>query len=646
MRAKSLFSLVLVGALSFPALLQAETVVLERALPNPLPAPQEPTETVALVESGELPRVAERLPLVPLVVENTDYRQPGISGGELHMLVGRARDSRLLSVFGYARLVTYDENYQLVPDILQKVEIIDGRVFTLYLRPGHKWSDGEPFTTEDFRYFWEDIINNEELTPGGPPIELLVDGEPPTVEILGPTIVRYSWSKPNPFFLPALAATTPLYIYRPAHYLKKYHAAYADPAELAERVTEAEKENWAQLHNAKDNLYRMDNPNLPTLEPWNTITKKATERIEAVRNPYFHRIDSNGMQLPYIDKFVMNIVSSGLIPVKTGAGESDLQSRGINFSDYTFLKEGQKRNGYQVLLWDTVRGSELALYPNLNVKDPVWRALNRDVRFRRALSLAINRYEINQVVYYGLGQEGAQLVVKESPLYDEELAKHAYAEFDLAEANRLLDEIGLPRGDDGMRTLPDGRPLEIIVESAGENLEEPDVLELIADSWAEAGIKLFNKPSERTVLRNRIFAGETVMSIWYGYDNGAPTADWAPGEYTPVHQQSYQWPMWGQYVETKGESGEPVDLPEAQDLMNLYDSWRQTTDEAERAVIWKTILSIHADQVYTIGLVAGIPQPIVADARLRNLPQEKIFNWEPGAQLGMFRPDSFYWAPE
>ena len=353
---------ILISALLFLSVpVSAESLLLTREEPLSLPSLQEPPMLEQAVGDGSLPPVEQRVPTIPLVVAETPERVVGRSGGDLTMLVGRAKDSRLLSVYGYARLVVYDEDYNFQPDILRQVEIVDGRSFTLFLRPGHKWSDGKPFTTEDFRYWWEDVANNPDLSPGGPPIQMLVDGEPPLVEIFDETTIRYTWQRPNPFFLPALAGATPLYIYRPFHYLKKFHASYADPAELDAKVKEAEKDSWAALHNKNDNLYNMDNPKLPTLEPWRVTTKPSAERILAERNPFFHRIDARGQQLPYLDRFIMAVVSPGLIPTKAGAGESDLQSRGLNFSDYTFLKEGQKRKGFNVFLWDTVRGSELAL---------------------------------------------------------------------------------------------------------------------------------------------------------------------------------------------------------------------------------------------------------------------------------------------
>lgn len=593
------------------------------------------------IAEGELPPVAQRLPQNPLVVD--DGRALGAYGGDWRMLINRAKDTRLLVVFGYARLVGYNENLDLVPDILESFEVEDGRVFTLHLRKGHKWSDGAPFTAEDFRYWWEDVALNRDLSPAGPPSIMLVDGKPPVFEVIDETTVRYTWDGPNPDFLPAMAAAAPLFIYRPAHFLKPYHAAYGDPEALARKAAERSLSGWAALHNDLDNLYKFDNPDLPTLQPWRITTAAPAQRFVGERNPYYYKVDAQGRQLPYIDRVVMDVVDAKLIPLKTWAGESDLQARGLSFSDYTFLKEGEDHNDYQVRLWQTARGSQLALYPNLSVADPVWRELLRDVRFRRALSLAINRHEINQVIYYGLGIEGQNTVLPDSPLYDPAW-RNAWAQFDIEQANALLDEMGLTeRDDNGYRLMPDGRTLEIIVETAGEDPEETDILELIHDSWGEIGVKVFSKPLQRDVLRNRIFAGQTVMAIWFGLENGIPTADMSPAEFAPASQQGLQWPAWGQYNETGGDSGEPIDMEEPARLMELYKDWRHARNMAERRAIWSEILTLWADGVYSIGIVAGTLQPVVVSDRMMNVPEEAIFNWDPGSQLGMYQPDTFFY---
>ena len=615
-------------AAGLPAVAAAQTIV-----------PIGPPSLEERVAKGELPAIAERLPLVPrrVVVD-----RPGMHGGTLRMVFGRSKDTRIMVVYGYARLVTYDTAFNIRPDILESVEIDRDRVFTLRLRPNHRWSDGQPFTSEDFRYWWDNIANQKMLSPLGPPQVLVVRGETARFEVIDERTVRYSWSAPNPYFLPELASATPLYIYRPAHYLKQFHAKYADPEELAEKVKDSGRRNWAALHNRQDNQYKNDNPDLPTLQPWVLQTHPPAQRFVFVRNPYFHRIDQQGRQLPYADTVSMKVAAAGVIPLKTGAGESDLQARGIAFNNYTFLKEAEKRENYKVRLWQTARGAHLALFPNLNVNDPVWRKLMNDVAFRRALSLAVDRHEINQVIYYGLALEGQNTVLPQSPLYRAEY-RNAWAKFDLAQANVILDRLGLTKRDSrGVRLLPDGRPMEIIVETAGEDTEQTDVLELIHDSWLAAGIKLFTRPSQREVFRNRIFAGETLVSIWSGHENGLPNAETIPDEFAPTSQLQLQWPKWGQYYQTGGRAGTAPDDPHAEELLNLNREWVNANTREERETIWHRMLQINARQVYSIGLIAGVPQPIVVNRALRNVPDKAIFNWDPGAQFGIYMPDTFW----
>jgi len=602
-----------------------------------------PPSLEAAVADETLPPLAERLPERPLVVDpQVRGRALGRHGGDLHLLTGRTKDVRLMVVYGYARLVGYNEDYELVPDILEAVEVQDDRVFTLRLRPGHRWSDGEPFTAEDFRYFWEDIAHDLELSPFGLEAPLLVDGEEPTFEVIDEHTVRYVWKRPNPYFLPALAGARPLQIMAPAHYLERFHARYADPKALAAKVEASGSQNWASLHHRMDSPYKNDNPERPSLQPWVNTTLGPAQRFVFARNPYFHRVDAAGRQLPYIDRVVMTIVDGNLIPAKTGAGETDLQARHLGFNDYTFLKAGEERSGYDVRLWDTTKGAHIALFPNLNASDPVWREVLRDARFRRALSLAINRHEINQVLYYGLAREGNNTVHPDCPFYEPEF-RAQWAEFDPERANRLLDEMGLGERDgEGVRLLPDGRPAVIVVETAGEDTEQVDVLELIHDTWQKIGIKLFSKPLQREVLRNRVFSGETLMSVWGGLENGLPTASTSPRELAPTEQVQLQWPKWGVWYESSGQTGEAPDLPAARELLELLEAWEKAPDAAARTEAWKGMLAIHANQVFTIGIVAGVPQPVVVSRDLRNVPEKGIYNWDPGAHFGVYRPDTFW----
>ena len=186
--------------------------------------------------------------------------------------------------------------------------------------------------------------------------------------------------------------------------------------------------------------------------------------------------------------------------------------------------------------------------------------------------------------------------------------------------------------------------MELIIETAGESEEETDVLQLVQENWLELGIKAHVKPLQRQVLRNRIFAGETLMALWFGLENGIPSADMSPHEFAPTSQQQYQWPKWGQYFETGGQVGVAPICRRRRACATCSTPGAAPRRTEARREIWHQMLEIWSEQVFSIGIIAGVPQPVVAHQDLRNLPEEAIFNWEPGAQFGIHRPDTFWFA--
>ena len=597
----------------------------------------------AAVAAGKLPPVKKRLPEEPFLLKTGQQGfQPGKHGGSLKLLMGRKKDTRQLVVYGYARLVGYDKNFNFVPDILKKFEVKHGRIFTLHLRKGHRWSDGHPFTSEDFRYYFEDVATNKKIANESLPQVMLVEGKPPLFEVLDKHTVRYTWHKPNPFILPRLAGARPIYLYRPAHYLKKFHIKYTPLRTLEVLVKKAKKRNWVALHYIVGQQYKNVNPELPSLQPWVLVTKPPAKRFNFLRNPYYHRVDMNGRQLPYINDVKVNVTSSKLIPIKAGSGETDLQSRGLNFTNYTLLKRSEKKFGYSTKLWRTAKGARWAIYPNLNFRDMEWRNLFRNVNFRRALSIAIDRHEINQVFYYGLARETNNSVLRESPLFDEKFANR-WSQFDLNTANQMLDDLGLvKRNSKGFRLLPNGQPMELTVVFSTEEDEPSDILELVSDTWRKIGIKVLFKPLHREVMRNRIFSGNVQMSIWSSLENGIPNASSSPAELAPTSQQQLQWPMWGQYLETGGKSGQAIDMKVPQKLFELKDAWREARSEGDRIKIWHEMLDTYTSNVFSIGIIASVPQVVLVNNSLQNVPDKAIYNWDPGAHFGIYRPCTFW----
>lgn len=628
---------VFTGALAFgtiwaPALLRAQS----------LPAMKEVPSLAELVKSGSLPPVDRRIPQKPLVVSKfagaDGFGQPG---GDMNMLIANARDTRLMTIYSNARLIVYDGNFKLHPDILESYEAKDGSKFTFKLRAGHKWSDGQPFTTEDFRYYWEDIANNKELSPRGPAVELLVDGQSPKVEIVDELTIKYIWEKPNPYFIESQARAAPLFLYRPAHYLKKVHAKYASAEDIA-KAAKGAQQSWVQIHRRFDVMYANDNPDLPTLNPWKLVTPPPAQRFVFERNPYYYRIDEKGQQLPYADRVVFTVAAANLVPAKAGLGEADLQSRYINMRDYTFLRKSAKTSNVEVRLWESGSGSQLALYPNLNAKDEEWRKLLRDVRFRRALSLAIDRIELNQVVYIGLAKPSNNTIMQRSELFKPEYASK-WANYDVKLANKLLDEVGLTkRNNVGVRLLPDGNSATIVVEHASEETEDADTMSLIADQWKKIGIRMLTKPQSLNNFRLRNTSGEAIMVAYAGLTTAVPTATTSPKEFAPTMQGGLQWPRWGLFYESGGKQGEKCDMPEAQQLLDLVKTWEQASDDKVRLEAWTKILEITADQVFSIGTVNGIMQPIVVGPKVKNVPKEGYFAWDPGGYIGLYKPDTFW----
>ncbi|MBO9448723.1 ABC transporter substrate-binding protein [Tropicibacter sp. R16_0] len=630
------------------SLFLAASLVIASLMPagaNPIPPLQESTFWQAEVDAGDLPPVNERIPDEPIIVDmEAKGREFGQQGGTLSTMVTRSKDIRQMVVYGYARLVGYDENYELVPDLLASYENENNRKFTLRLRPGHKWSDGAPFTSDDFKYWWEDVANNPLLSPAGPLDFLRIEGELPKVSFPDELTVVYEWEHPNPNFLQSLAQARPPFIYRPAHFLKDYHGDFADADALAEKVEDARVKSWAALHNKRDNMYKFDNSELPTLQPWINASAGKKIRHNFVRNPYYHRIDSNGVQLPYIDIVEMEIVAPGLVAAKSNAGEVDLQGRGLDFRDTSILKKGETDGNYKTNLWQTGVASQIAIYPNLNYADPVWREIMRDVRVRRALSLGIDRKTINQALYFKLAKPGSMTVLPASPFFKQEL-RDAWAAFDPETANALLDEAGLDKRDgNGIRLLPDGRPMEIVIETAGERQEVENALQIVTDTWREIGVKLVMRPLDRDILRNRVYAGNTMASVWFGWDNGIPQAYTSPDYLAPRHQEFLAWPKWGQHYQTNGDVGEAPDMPEAQRLMELALDWDRADTDEQRAAAWTEMLDIHSEQLFGIGILAEAPQPIVVSNRMRNVPKKGLWAWDPGAHFGVHRPDEFFMA--
>ena len=246
----------------------------------------------------------------------------------------------------------------------------------------------------------------------------------------------------------------------------------------------------------------------------------------------------------------------------------------------------------------------MALYPNLNVEDPglAHADARRAIPARAVAGDRPARDQRGRLLRPRQGIEQHRAAAQ--PAVPAGVPHRVDASTTSRPPTRCSIRSGSPSATPrGLRLLPDGRPMEIVVDTAGESTEETDVLELVRDSWRKLGIALFSRPSVREVFRKRVYSGKSMMTVWSGLNNGIPTSEMSPNELAPTAQEQLQWPMWGQYYENNRKGGEAPALPEAKELVELYDKWRVSASAAEREQIWLRMLEIHAQQVYTIGIV-------------------------------------------
>jgi len=576
-----------------------------------------------LVKQGKLPPVEQRLPKNPVVV--TPVEEVGQYGGTWRRAwLGPSDRAALTRIVSERALMFNKDGTNILPGQVESWTVSkDARVYTFKLREGMRWSDGEPVTTEDVIFWYEDFLLNKELNPTVPSW-LTSGGKPCEVEKVDNYTFRVKFAEPNPLFLLNVCNNwAGKLFYLPKHYLKQFHPKYTPKEKLDAMVKEAGLQFWYQLFNAKGPDEWYQNPQCPVLYPWKSVSSSATGLMTLERNPYYYKIDPAGNQLPYIDRITHTLVGDvQMVVMKAVSGEIDMQMRHINFSDYTLLMENRAKGGYRVLQWKQAIGSDPMLCINQNVKDPVLRKIFEDRRFRQALSIAINRDEINKLVYMGLGKPRQCSLVSGVAFYDPEWEK-MWAEYDPKRANDVLDKMGLKKRDkEGFRLRPDGKTLALTITFAS-GIFGPwsDVLELVKKHWEAIGVKVALQPVERTLYQTRCNAGDLEVGVWFFDRNLAVMAD--PGRLLGTVTDGPWAPLYGQWYNSGGKGGEE---PKG-DIKKIYDFWNKvivTADEKQRDKYFREIVNIHKRNIWMIGTVGELPQPVVVKNNFRNVPEELI----------------------
>lgn len=587
----------------------------------------------ARVDAGQLPPVDRRLPTAPLVVK--PLTAIGTYGGELRtdLLGGTDRGYGWLNrIIGYEPLVRFaPEGGHVVPGLAESWTVSpDSRVFAFTLRAGLKWSDGAPVTADDVLFWFHDMAMNTQLFPGGPGSNLIVAGKPAEVTKLDERTVQFAFAAPYGLFLQQLASGNNQPPIAPRHYATQFHPSY-NAAGLPALIKAAGVTSWVDLFVQKvggpigNNFAPWVNPQLPVLHPW-TVERPydgASSQVVAVRNPYYWKVDPAGNQLPYLDRVVFPIVGDPeVLKLMVMNGQVDFVYRPQNFGigDKPVLYENRQSGRYRFVDLSADVSAAHALHLNLTVQDPVKRALFADKTFRIALSLALNRPELIDIIYVGQGEPYQVAPRPESPFYDATFAKQ-YTEYDPERASTMLDGLGLDkRNAAGIRLMRDGRPLSIRVDVRTDTKQQIDSLELIAGYWKKVGVDV-----QVNVIDSALYRERQVSNLYEAISNvgaGGLNEVLNPRLYVPINDNALYAVPWAYWYNKDKRGQEPPEATKRQ--IDLYNQALATADEAKQSDLFRQVLAIARDEFRSFGISLLTGTYVVVSERMGNVADKMI----------------------
>lgn len=585
------------------------------------------------LKDRNLPPLKQRLPTDPLV--SVPLGEPGQFGG-----VARISDTDSRTFYNVEGLITISADHKtLLPNLAESWRYSqDGRALHIRLREGVKWSDGQPLTSDDFVFMIDDLIRNTEYAPVVP---RLLQGM--TISKSDALNFTYHFEAPSPLFV-NIMAQFPEYFVAPKHHYQQFHPKYRDPQDLDEYINSLGFINWASFIETNRRGLAETSVDAPTLRAHRLVKMTPTlNRYE--RNPYYFKVDPEGRQLPYIDEIHAEIISDDVIHVaKASTGQLDFAAYSMPTEEIPLLKLGESTNGIDVKVWKRLHGSDIVLQPNYNHADKRLTELYWDRRFRIALSVAINREEMNQIIYFGRGVPRQVTVIPTSDYFEPEFAR-AHIQFDPAHAVDLLDEIGLKDLDgDGLREYPDGEQLTITIEYIDFETPKQISLELISHYWRAVGIDLRLRPVDQGLQWRRAPSGEMQMTAWHADRTTDILFPLQPDWWVPntIAWSMSMWNEWTRWYLTEGRLGTEPPQNISQ-LHTWFDTLRSTMDEALRIKSGKAILRSSAENLWSIGTVGLAPHPVVVSSRLRGVPDHGIWGWDTRWTLP-YHPETWYLA--
>jgi peptide/nickel transport system substrate-binding protein len=607
---------------------------------------QEAPALADMVKAGKLPAVAERVSKEPMVIQPIE--SVGVYGGKWRSgYLGAADSAWFGRTIGYESLVRWDPTWKtLVPDIAKSYEVSpDGKEFTWHLRQGMKWSDGQPFGSDDFVFWFEDVLANDELTPAKPVI-FTTSGKLGKVVKVDDTTFKMVFEQPNGLLLKRLAMLGAGTFIKPAHYAKQFHTKYNKEA-VDKMVADQRLANWVALFGAKVSSVqnvgdaRWFNPEMPTLFPWMLTTGIGqTNQVTAVRNPYYWKVDPQGNQLPYLDELDYPQIENGdVLLLKALNGEVEMEDRHFtNAKNKPVMTDNQQKGNYHFFTETPDSMNTFTVLFNFNHKDPVLRDIIRNKDFRVALSHAIDRKQIIDTVYVSQGTPWQAAPLKASPYYHEQLATQ-YLEYDAAKANQMLDAIGLKKGSDGIRLRPDGKKLSMIWEVVSTSQDWIDVLNVLKPQWAAVGVDIQIKSEDRALRQTRLTALDHDVTNWGG--DGGIDAILGPYWYLAYASFNCFASAWALWWETGGKQGEEPTEP-AKKQQQIYDQIVITADADEQKALMKQLLDISADQFWIMGISTPGDGYGMVKNNFHNVPKQLFSSGQEFCNPGAAMPEQFY----
>lgn len=576
------------------------------------------------VKKGELPPVEERLPKEPFVV--TTYDEIGTYGGTLRgiSISYESGTSEIMS-WRHVNMVRFDDDCStIVPNVAKEWKWNDDFTeITFTLREGHRWSDGAPFTVDDVVFWMDDIILNNEIHKATPSPWGSVGS---SVEKIDDITVKFKFDRPFTGLLYYLGGGGSYFVpWAPKHFFEQYHIKYNPNAN--EEAIKNGFDNWVQQFSSYWNKWKdaivssAYGLEVPTLGSHILLKEPTTQRRVFIANPYYFKVDTAGNQLPYIDYHDERFLDKGLWPLEIMNGNVDQKAQNMPLNIYPVLKEDEKKGGYALQLPLGMVGPTFIF--NMTDKDPVLRKIYGDVRFRYAMSLAINRDEVNETLFLGLGTP-EQALPQNVPYVTEE-DKKFMTEYDPARANKLLDEMGLKKGSDGIRMRSDGKPLTILWEYTLQYVWSAEFPALIAEYWQNVGVNVLLKEVNTQLCREKQKANTLdITSEWMApYE---PSMISSPQLFV-VPYASF-WPImgtpWMDWKTSEGKSGE--EPPSwVKRLWEIADEFKTTVPGSERYMeLGKEMIALNFENLVVIGTLGEIPLITVVNDRLGNVPEWKV----------------------